>query len=237
AHGKLFRRIVRRRPAQPDELFPRDAQTVRVMRHVLPQHGLRKGVVACGNGCMRGEERRGAHYFQRFAERQAVPFYQLVDAFDADEGRMPFVAVVYVGTDAQPVERPDAAHAEQDFLPEAVFEVAAVEIVRDGPVLDQVQVVVRVEQVEFRTPHFAFPNTGRNVAAGERDAYRAPVAHIVAYRGDGELVEILRFVARLLSTARRNALRGIAVAVKQPHAHHRYVFVARLHQVVARQDT
>ena len=48
------------------------------------------------------------------------------------------------------VQCADAAYAEQDFLPEAVLEVAAVEVVGDGAVFDEVQVVVGIEQVEFR---------------------------------------------------------------------------------------
>ena len=93
-------------------------------------------------GSVGGEERRGAHDLQRFAERQFVALYQPVDAFDADKGRMSFVAVEDVGLYAKLVQCADAAYAEQDFLPEAVLEVAAVEVVGDGAVFDEVQVVV-----------------------------------------------------------------------------------------------
>ena len=187
-------------------------------------------------GSVGGEERRGAHDLQRFAERQFVALYQPVDAFDADKGRMSFVAVEDVGLYAKLVQCTDAAYAEQDFLPEAVLEVAAVEVVGDGAVFDEVQVVVGIEQVEFRAAYVAFPDAGRDVAAGKRDADRAPVAHVVAHGCDGELVEILRFITRLLGSVGREPLGEVTVTVEQTDTYHGDVLVARLLQVVARQD-
>jgi len=71
--------------------------------------------------------------------------HQIADALDADECGVSLVAVEYVVFDAQLAQRADTADAEQDLLLEPVLPVAAVEVVRNLPVLFEVGLEVRVE--------------------------------------------------------------------------------------------
>ena len=236
AHRELFVRIVRIRLAQVDELLPSDAEPVWVVAHVLADHRFGECVVPRRDGRVRREERRGAHHFERFAERKLAFLDQVVDAFDADKGCMALVAMVDVLVRADRVHQPDAADAEQHLLFEAVFPVPSVEVVGDRAVLFAVQVVVGVEQVELGASHVAAPDAPGDDTARQAELDRKPVAVLVADGRDRQFREVLRLIARLLVACGREALREVAVPVKQPHGDHRYVFVAGLLEVVARED-
>ena len=54
------------------------------------------------------------------------------DALEAEEPGVALVHVEHLGVDAEGLEGPDAADAQQDLLAEAVLDVAAVEAVGDG---------------------------------------------------------------------------------------------------------
>ena len=97
--------------AEIDELIPRDAQYVGVVRHVLAQHLLGECIVAGRHGSMGSEERRAAHDLQCLRERQALLSYEIAYALDADECCVTLVAVVYLLFDAHLDQGADTAHA------------------------------------------------------------------------------------------------------------------------------
>ncbi len=96
--------------------------------------------------------------------------------------------------------------------------------------------MVGVEQEEVRTAHLALPDACRKGAAREGDLDGHPVVLRVADGGDGELLEILGLVGRLLRAVGRQTLGEVTVAVEQTHGDHRNVLVRSLLQVVAGQN-
>ena len=75
---------------------------------------------------MGGEQRGRANHLQRFAERQFAFVDQVVNALDADKGRVTFVAVVNILVCADRMQQAHTADAEQHLLFESVFPITAV---------------------------------------------------------------------------------------------------------------
>src|SRR2546423_8929055 len=90
----------------------------------------RERVVAGGHRCMRGEDRRLADLLERVLEGPPA-FDQLANPLQDDEARMSFVEMEGAGGDAERLERPDAADAENDLLLDARLAIAAVEARRE----------------------------------------------------------------------------------------------------------
>ena len=78
-----------------------------------------------------GEDAAGADRLDRLAEGEARLLDELADALEAEEAGVALVGVEHLGVDAERVERPHAADAEQDLLAQPVLGVAAVEAVGD----------------------------------------------------------------------------------------------------------
>ena len=101
------------------------------------------------------------------AKRQPVVDDAPADALEAEEAGVALVGVEHLGVDAERVERPHAADAEEDLLAQAVLGVAAVEPVGDLAQVVGVLVDVGVEQVERDAADVGPPDLRRG-AAGRR---------------------------------------------------------------------
>ena len=91
------------------------------------------------------------------------------DALQTQERRVALVHVVDGRLEAQRRQRAGAAHAEHDFLADAHFQVAAVELRGDGAVLGVVLGDVGVEQVEVDAADGQLPDLGEHLPAGQFD--------------------------------------------------------------------
>ena len=74
-----------------------------------------------------GIQATGAYGFHRFCESHAVFLYVIFEALDAEETGESLIEVVDLRGQAHRFNGPDTTDAEQDFLLQAVFVVAAVE--------------------------------------------------------------------------------------------------------------
>ena len=236
-HRETLVLIVRVGLAEVDELLPRNAQHVGIVRHVLTHHRLGEGIVAGRYGRVGREQRRRTHHLQSLREGQTLLGYKVADTLDADKGGMALVAVVDLLTYSHLRQRADTAHTQQQLLLETVLPVAAVEIICNLAILLEVCLVVRIEQEELRTAHLTLPYACRERTARESDLYRHPVAHVVTHGRDGQLEEVLRLVRSHLTALRRELLREVSVTVEKAHGHHRVVLVRSLLEVVAGEDT
>ena len=87
---------------------------------------------------VRREDRRAADVLDRLARRHAL-LHERTQPLDREERRVALVHVEDARLDAERGQRPDAADAEQELLPDAVLAVAAVERVRQPLDLEQVE--------------------------------------------------------------------------------------------------
>ena len=87
-----------------------------------------------GTGRVGGEDGAGPHRLDRLGEATAPSStHERADALEAEEAGVALVGVEDLGVDAERLEGPHAADAEQDLLADAVLGVAAVEAVGDEP--------------------------------------------------------------------------------------------------------
>ena len=130
------------------------------------------------------------------------------------------------------VERPDAADAEQDLLPEPVLDVAAVEAVGDRPELGVVLLDVGVEEVERHPPDVGPPHPGRQRCAGKIDGDGDALAE-----RHGHAVGIEIGVALLLPALDVEDLPEVPVLVEEADADERDAEIGRRLEMVAGEDT
>ena len=107
---------------------------------------------------------------------------------------MAFVCVVDLGVDSEFFKQEYAADAEEVFLFDAVFPVAAVELVCDYAVEFGVHVEVGVHEVEFHASDVDAPYVGVYYTAGVWHFEYHGVSVFVEDLFDGELVEVLGLV-------------------------------------------
>ena len=125
---------------------------------------------------------------------------------------------------------------EQDLLPDAHLQVAAVQLVRDVAVLRAVVRDVGVQQVERDAAHPAPPHLRPHHPPGIRRRPRATGCAVALRTGSTrQVVEVVVRVRLLLPARRVQILPEIALLIEQPHAHQRHAQVAGRFQVVARQ--
>ena len=130
-----------------------------------------------GTGRVGGEEAAGPHGLDGLVVAQARVLHELTDPLEAEEAGVALVGVEHLGVDAEGVERPHAADAEEDLLAQAVLGVAAVEAVGDRADLGRVLVDVGVEEVERDAAHLGLARPGpRSGVPAEVDLD----AHVVA---------------------------------------------------------
>ena len=99
------------------------------------------------HGRVRRENRRAPDGGERLVETHALG-RELVDALQDDERRMPFVQMPDRRRDVERTQRADAADAEDDFLLQPCFAIAAVEARGEVAILRGVLLEARVEQVQ-----------------------------------------------------------------------------------------
>ena len=236
AHAEALHLVGRVDLAHCQEGVPLDTETGRIVAEILREEFLVEGVVACRNGGMGGEETAGANQFHCLFVHQTAFLHVFTQPFQADECGVAFVAVVDGRTYAHNPQCPDTANAQQDFLLETVFPVAAVELIGDLAVLLHVVFEVGIQEVEVGAADADLPDTGVHHAAGHLHGDGHPVAVLVGYRLCRNLEEVLGVVFRHLIALRGEPLGEIAVTVEQADSDHVNVHVAALLEVVAGQD-
>src|SRR5579863_3626572 len=98
---------------------------------MFPDHAKVEYVKSGGNGGMGSEDIIGARGMLGFFEAETVIRHQHSNSLDSQECGVAFVHVIDGGTEAQRLERAQAADAQHDLLLDALVIVAAVELIGD----------------------------------------------------------------------------------------------------------
>ncbi len=113
------------------EVVPGNAETCGIFAHVLAEELFVEVVVTCGHGCVYSVERRSADEFESHIEVKTVFLHVVDEALEVEERCVTFVAVVKLALHTEFLEHEHATDAEKVFLLDAVFPVAAIELVGD----------------------------------------------------------------------------------------------------------
>ena len=169
---------------------------------------------------MDGVEAGCANQFECHLEVEVI-FLNVVDeTLEVEQRRMAFVAVEEVALDAEFLKHEHATYAEQIFLLDAVFPVAAVELMGDGAVEFGVHLEVGVHQIEVHAAYVDAPDVAVDYAVVVRNFENHGLTILVHHLIDGELIEVLGLVVGDLLTIDREGLREVAVAVEEADSGH-----------------
>ena len=134
--------------------------------------------------------------------------------------------------DAERLERPDAADAQQDLLAQPVLDVAAVEAVgHESQVVAGSPAMSASSRYSGVRPTVACQTCATSGLAGQVDGHPHAVAQL---QGHGVRVQVREPL--LLPAVDGERLAEVAVAVEQPDGRQRHPQVGRRLQVVAGQD-
>ncbi len=191
-----------------------------------------EGVVAGGHRRMRGEDGRAPHFRERRGERVSA-LQELVDALQHHEAGVPLVEMPHRRIDAERPQGADAADAEDDFLLDARFAVAAVEARREFAVPRRVLFEVGVEEIDLRVTELDVPHRDEHGARAERDGDDARLAVGHQGRFDRRVLPVQLAVAFFLPAFRRHALVEVALRIHEADGDERHAEVAGFLAVIA----
>ena len=146
-HREVVRRVDRSLP-EAEEVVEVDADLRGVIAEIVRDEFAGEGIVARRHGRVGREDARRRDDLEGRAEIELVGAHEVADALQAEERGVALVHVVDGGLEAERGERAGSAHAQDDLLADAHFQVATVELGGDGAVLGVVFGDVGVEQVE-----------------------------------------------------------------------------------------
>ena len=228
--------VVVRMPAESEQLFAGQSETLQVAFEV-PIHPVEgERVVSRRHGCVR-REHRGLGYAAVCLVGREPLFHVFAESLQGHERGVSLVGVPHIGVDPERPEHAYSADPEHDLLPEPHLVVAGVQLLGEGPVLGIVQVDVGVHQEDGRPADQQFPHAevdGTAVQGHRRVRAFLPVSPHLA-NGHGGRIE--RLLDRELPSVLRHSLPEIALLVEQADADQGDAEVAGLLEVVAGQDS
>ncbi len=226
--------VLRVRAAAPDERPDVEPELLGHAGELLGRLLRRVRVVAGRDGGVRGEDRAAADRLERLLHR--LPgLERRPRQLQAGERRMPLVEVHDARVDAERVERPHAADAQQQVLAEPDVPVADVQPRGDPAVGEVVLRPVGVEQQQRHAADVDAPDLGDEVAAAERHPHGDRLAVVARHERTGHAVRVGVDPVLVLPAGGVDPLAEVAVAVHQADGDERHAAVRALLEDVARQ--
>ena len=167
-HAKFFAAIGGILAAQGEEILFADAEIVGVTADVFESEFWIEAVIAGGDRRVGGEDAGVGDAADGGREIDAAA-RETGDAFEGGEGGVAFVHVNDSRGLADGIEGDQSADAEENFLPDAVFAVAAVEVMSEQAVGGFVAGDVGVEEEERHAADGLAPDFGGNSAVCHGD--------------------------------------------------------------------
>ena len=136
----------------------RNAEPVlRIAAEILLNQGRREAVKTSGHRRVRREQiARPCGGKCNIEGLPGLP-HERPGAFQHGEGRMPFIQVAHFRMEAQCLEQPPAADAEDQFLLNAQLRTAAVQFAGDAAMGGEVRRVIAVQQIELHSADLNLP--------------------------------------------------------------------------------
>ena len=184
---------------------------------------------------MGGEDVGLAHQFLGLVERHAGG-HQFADAFQGQESRVPFVHVPDGRIEAQLAQGTHPTDAQQHFLRNAYFRVIGVQAGRQIAVGGGIFFDVAAHQIERDPPHLDQPQACQNIAPRQLDGDGQGIALVIFERQDGHFVEIESLVADLLPAVLGDVLNEVTLVVNEADGHQRQAQVTGFFQMVTGKD-
>ena len=188
-----------------------------------------------GDRRVRREHGLAGHPADGVVERIAVPLHPPADRLQRGEHGVPLVQMVDAGHDSHRADRPHAAHAEHELLPDPQPRVAAIEPAGQFAVLRIVHLDVGVEQEQVDAAHRHLPDFRENRAGPRVDLHGDRLAVGAEGRLDRQGLGSRLQVFLVLVAVDVELLLEVALVVEQAHRDQRDAQTAGTLDVVARE--
>ena len=222
--------------AERQERFAIRAERAPGAREVCFDEAEGERVVACRDGRVRRENRRGPDRLERRLERRAV-LDQITDALQHDKRRVSFIEVPGRWLNPHRFEGANAANAEDDLLLNARLAIAAVEARRQFAVPRRVLLEIGVEEKQPHAAEQNLPHRHEHRAIPERHGDDARTAVGADGRFNRRVGPVHANVDFLLPPFRRHRLVEVALRIHEADADERNPEVARFLAVIAGEHT
>ena len=184
---------------------------------------------------MGGEDVGCGRHLQCGIKIELLRDYAKANAFEREEGRMAFVHVKDFRLDPERAQCFDPADPKHDLLAHSHFQIAAIELGGDQPVLGIVFRSVGIEKIKADPAHLQLPDLGENFAVQNwygDEQFRVAATHLA----DRQVMKILIQADRLLRSIFVDLLLEITMAIKQADRDEVEIEVAGRFAMVARQN-
>ncbi len=225
-HAEGLLRVAPVLAPQRQELPLREPQRCGHLPEVAHDQPMIESVVPLGNRRVRREDRTASDL--RNGPVAGLPArHEPADPFERAEGRVPLVEMKDRRLDFEHIERHQPAHAQQDFLANAVLRIArAVEVMRQSAIPGGVPRQVRIQQIDRHAPHRQPPYLRLHPRSA--DGNRDEPARLL----DGNGFEVRRGVDHPDGAVLAQFLTVVALAPENPDRHEGDSEIAgRLHMV------
>jgi hypothetical protein len=146
--------------------------------------------------------------------------------FQHRKGGVPFVQMTHLRIQAEPAQQPPAADTQNEFLSDAGFRAAAVQLRGNPAHRWRIGRIVAVEQIKPQPTDLRLPGPHPNRIAGKRQLEADPLPLRIPGRSNGQLPGIVDRIQRFLGTVGCEHLAKITLLIEQTHCNHRHAKVA-----------
>ena len=235
-HAKAFVRILRVFASQSQECLARQAEVLRISRQIVADQVRVESFVSRGHRGMRGEYGGCPDQLARGLVGQFIRLHQVTYALQRQKSGVPLVHMADRGFDPENLQCPNAANAEQHFLPDAHILVAPIELGGDHAVVRRVFRDIGIQQIERHAPHLHAPDLSGHIMSGHFHDDPKGIAPGVALEVHGHIIPVVFGIEFLLPSVPVQILLEIALAIEQAHGDQRNSEIAGGFKVISGEN-
>src|SRR5450631_2586779 len=182
---------------------------------------------------MGGEQIPRSRDAERDLEGLSGLLHVIAGPFQYGKRRMTFIEMAHLRLDSESPQQSPTGDPEQQFLLQAQFRSAAIQLAGDAAMDWIVRGVIAVQQVQLYPADLNLPGAQPDRVAGQGDLQSQPFAVRLTQRRDGQLPRIVIWIEGLLGAFLVDHLTKITLAVEQANANDRNAQIAGRLQLIA----
>jgi hypothetical protein len=223
-------------PAQTHQRLVREPERLAERTEVLLDQAPAEPVVTGGHGRVRCEDGHRRHPAQRLLKPDPLGHHLRADHLQRGESAVAFVEMEHPRDDAERLQGPQAADAQEQLLADSHAGVAAVKPRGELAVLGGVRLDVGIEQQQRVPADRHLPDACRDRRASGLDPHGDRPVVRPDQELEGKLPRVDVEIVFMLPARLVEPLPEVALGIEEPDAHERHPEVGCALHMVARQD-
>src|SRR5450631_1969352 len=182
---------------------------------------------------MGGEQIPRSRDAERDLEGLSGLLHVIAGPFQYGKRRMTFIEMAHLRLDSESPQQSPTGDPEQQFLLQAQFRSAAIQLAGDAAMDWIIRGVIAVQQVQLYPTDLNLPSAQPDRVAGQGDLQSQPFAVRLTQGRDGQLPRIVKRIYGLLGSILVDHLTKVTLAIEQSDANDRHAQIAGSLQLVA----